>query len=337
MNNSNTIEASRILIVDDEQGILNAVIRELSTPPLGRYRYKVEAFTDPQEALERARVQAFEVVVSDYRMPRMDGLDFLKTFSALELQNDCVRIVLSGQTEFAALIRMINETQIYRFIPKPWSSYFLKSSISQAIGFRQASIENRVLAWTLRQSDFRLPAEILNPVDQILVVDNDLNVLNAIARCLSQRSSLDDLLRIVREEQSQGCMAKLNPAGISVQISTSPQHALKTADTVDYSCVIADYRMSGMDGAQFLSQLADKQPDCASILMSDAPDMEGVVIALDLAQIRFFIAKPIEDFVLRTAVAQVLVRRRLLLENLALARICKARNLVVDHPSGATS
>ncbi len=337
MDNSNTIETRRILIVDDEQGILNAVIRELSTPPLGRYRYKVEAFADPQEALERARVQAFEVVVSDYRMPRMDGLDFLKAFSALELQHDCVRIVLSGQTEFDALIRMINETHIYRFIPKPWSSYFLKSSLSQAIDFRQASIENRVLAWTLRQSDVELPAEILNPIDQILVVDDDLNIANSIARCLSQRSSLDDLFRMVREEESQGRVAELNPAGISVQISTSTQHALKMADAVEFSCVIANYRMPVLDGAHFLSQLADKQPDCAGILMSDAPNMEGVVIALDLAQIRFFIAKPVDDFVLRTAVAQVLARRRLLLENRALAKICKARNLAVDHPSGATS
>jgi DNA-binding NtrC family response regulator len=328
---TSTTEIRRILVVDDEPGILNAVKRELSTPLRGRYRYLLETFTNPKAALERAREQAFDVVVADYRMPEMDGLEFLMAFSTIALQQDCVRIALSGLTGFDALIRMINEAHIYRFIPKPWSSHFLKNSISQAIEFRQASIENHLLAQTLRQSGIGLPADKLNPVDQILVVDGDLNVVNAIARGLSQRSSLDDLLRTVQEESAPGRMAEFNPAGISVQISTSPRHALKMADAVEFSCVIADYRLPELDGAQFLSQLADKQPDCAGILMSDGPDLEGVVIALDLAQIRFYIAKPWDDFVLRTAMAQVLARRRLTLENRALASICKARQLAVSN------
>jgi DNA-binding NtrC family response regulator len=335
MDKTITPTPHRILIVDDEQGIINAVRRELSTPPLGRYRYEVETFTNPLEALERARTQEFEVVVSDYRMPEMDGLTFLKTFGGLPHQQDCVPIVLSGQTEFDALIRMINETHIYRFIPKPWSSYFLKSSLSQAIDFRQASIENRTLASSLRQSGIDLPHGTLNPIDQILVVDDELNVANSIARCLSQRSTLDDMFRLLREEGPEGRIAELNPASISVQISTSSSHALKMTDAIDFSCVIADYRMPGIDGAQFLAQLADKRPDCACILMSGAPDMEGVVIALDLARIQFFIAKPWDDFVLRAAVAQSLARRRLLLENRELVRLCKARNIPTDNQTDA--
>lgn len=324
MDNSNTIESRRILIVDDEQGILNAVRRELSTPPLGRYRYTLETFANPLEALKRSEQQAFEVVLLDYRMPEMDGLNFLKEFSSLDLQQDCVAIVLSGQTEFDALIRMINEAHIYRFIPKPWSNYFLKSSISQAIDFRQASVENRHLAWTLRQSGIEIPHEILNPIDQILVVDDDLGVGNAIARCLTQRNSVEDLLRLGNWNGRNERHPELNAAKISVQVSTSAQHALKIADSISFACVIADYRMPNMDGAHFLSALADKQPDCASILISAQPDMEGMVIALDLAQLQFFIAKPTDDFILRSAVAQVLARRRLLLENRTLAQLCKS-------------
>jgi DNA-binding NtrC family response regulator len=336
MDSTHPSQPSRILIVDDEQSIVNAVRRELSTPPLGRHHYTIETFTNPLEALERAKVQAFEVVVSDYRMPEMDGLDFLKAFSALDAQMDCVPLVLSGQTEFEALIRMINETHIFRFIPKPWSSYFLKSSISQAVDFRQASIENRRLAWTLRQSSLNLPQDLLNPVDHVLVVDDDLNVGNAIARCLSQRNSLEDLFRQGRQDDRQERAPELNPSRISVQVTTSAHHALKMADAVEFACVIADYRMPIMDGARFLSLLAEKQPDCASILISGEPEMEGVVIALDLAQIQFFIAKPWDDFVLRTAVAQVLARRRLLLENRTLAQLCKSR-LAPATPPGTTA
>ncbi len=324
MDKENSPDKRRIMVVDDEQGIVNAVRRELSTPPLGRHRYEIETFTNPLEALERARVQEFEAVLSDYRMPEMDGLDFLKALA--QIQPDCARIVLSGQTDLDSLIRMINETHIYRFIPKPWSSYFLKSSLAQAIDFRQANVENRRLAKTLREHGIDLPLDAINEVDQVLVVDDDVNVANSVARSLTQRSRLDDVFRQVRED-AHAHVPEIDPARISVQISNSAQHALKMADGVTFSCVIADYRMPDMDGAQFLASFADKQPDCACIMLSGAANMEGIVTALDLAHLHAFIAKPWTDFELRASVAQALMRRRLLVENRVLAQMCKARNL----------
>ncbi|MDD5175438.1 MAG: response regulator [Sterolibacterium sp.] len=324
MDKGNTAEKRRILVVDDEQSIVNAVRRELSTPPFGHHRYEAETFTNPVEALERAKHQEFEVVISDYRMPEMDGLAFLNAFA--RLQPDCVRMVLSGQTDLDGLIRMINETHIYRFIPKPWSTYFLKSSISQAVEFRQANLDNRRMAKILREHGIDLPRDSVNPVDQILVVDDEVNVANAVARSLTQRSRLDEVFREVREE-AHGRAPELNPGNISVQVSNTPQHALKMADSVTYSCVIADYRMPGMDGGQFLSAFAEKQPDCAAILILGVANMEAIVIALDLAHIHAFITKPWNDFELRAAVAQALARRRLMLENGVLAQMCKARDL----------
>ena len=78
MDNANTPEKHRVLVVDDEEGIVNAVRREFSTPPFKRFRYEIECFTNPLLALERAKEQEFEAVLSDYRMPEMNGLDFLK-------------------------------------------------------------------------------------------------------------------------------------------------------------------------------------------------------------------------------------------------------------------
>ena len=94
-----------ILLVDDEPGILNAVRRELQSTPHGRHRFRAEAFSNPDEALECAQKQVFEVVISDYHMPIMDGLAFIKAFA--RKQPDCIRIVMSGQTDRGALARMI--------------------------------------------------------------------------------------------------------------------------------------------------------------------------------------------------------------------------------------
>lgn len=314
----------RLLVVDDESGIVNAVRRELSSPPFGLYRYEIETFTNPQQALERARVVEFEAVISDYRMPEMDGLQFLTELA--KLQPDCVRMVLSGQTDFDGLIRMINETHIYRFIPKPWSAYFLKSSVVQAIAFRHANVENRRLANILRAHEISLPVGSINPIDQILVVDEDINMANAVARNLTQRNRLNEVFRAAREEGGRPS-AELDTSSISVQLSNNPSHALKMASEVSYSCVIADYRMPGLDGAQFLASFKEKQPDCATILLSGASDMEGVVIALDLAHVNAFLAKPWEEYELRAAVAQVLAQRRLRLENRMLAQLCQARGI----------
>jgi DNA-binding NtrC family response regulator len=314
-----------VLVIDDEQSIVNAIRRELSTPPLGRYRYSVECFTDPAAALRRAEEVEFEVVVTDYRMPGMDGLEFLKQLHAV--RPDCMRLVLSGQTDMGALVEMINQTHIYRFIPKPWSSYFLKSSIMQAIDLRTTRINNRRMAKTLRDKGIDLPLDAINKKDHILVVDDDLAVAHAVARDLTHHSRLDDVFAAMRSEMRSQSAPELDPNRISVQVTDSPQHALKMADEITFSCVIADYLMPGMDGAKFLEAFADKQPESARIMLSGAANLDNIVFALDMAHIHNFIAKPWVDYELRAAVAQALTRRRLDLENEVLARMCKARNL----------
>lgn len=312
-----------VLVLDDEQNILNAIRRELSTPPLGRYRYSVEGFTDPQAALARAQEKEFEVVLTDFRMPAMDGLDFLKALHPI--LPDCARIVLSGQTDLDALVKMINQTHIYRFIPKPWSSYFLKSTISQAVDFRHTQCENRRMAKLLRDKGIDLPLDAINRVDQILVVDDEIAVAHAVARDLTHRSRLDDVFSAMRAEIQGQQAPELDSNRISVQVSDSPMHALKMADEMTFSCVIADYQMPGMDGGKFLEAFAEKQPEASLIMLSGVANLDNIVYALDMAHIDNFIAKPWVDYELRAAVAQALTRRRLELENAVLARMCKDR------------
>ena len=314
-----------VLVLDDEPNIVNAIRRELNTPPLGRYRYAVEGFTDPHAALARAKEKEFEVVLTDFRMPEMDGLAFLKALHGI--QPDCARLVLSGQTDLGSLVQMINETHIYRFIPKPWSTYFLKSSLSQAVDFRRVALDNRRLAKTLRNKGIDLPLDAINRMDQILVVDDDINVAHAVARDLKHHSRLDEVFSALRSETQNQRAAELDANRISVQVTDSPMHALKMMDGMTFSCVISDYLMPGMDGGKLLEAVAEKQPDCARIMLSGEASMENIVFALDLAHIHSFISKPWVDYELRAAVAQALTRRRLELENAVLAEMCRSRDL----------
>ncbi len=305
----------RVLVVDDEPNVVSAVRRELNTPPLGRYRYEVECFSDPAAALERARVQAFDAVVSDFRMPGMDGLEFLKAFAAL--QPDCPRLVLSGRTDLGSLVRMVNESHIFRFIPKPWHDYFLKSSLGQAIDCHTALNENRRLADMVRSHGIALPEAA--GVEQVLVVDDDPGVCAALERVFAGHTPADDLFAAIRAELAGSGGAPLVDGRVTVQTTTSPLHALKMVDDLTFSCIVADLHMREMNGIELMRQFAERQPDCERVLLSGRLTQDDLVDAVDTLHVFGVVAKPWEDYEIRACVAQALARRRVLIENRTLA------------------
>ena len=142
---------SRVMIVDDEESILSALRRLLRIAPCtyGRlnYRLDVETFSSPEAALRRAGEASFDLILSDYRMPEMDGVAFLTRVK--ELQPDAERLVLSGYADLDAILRAFDQAQIFRFVAKPWNDYILLSSIAEALNHRDILIENRQLAQAL--------------------------------------------------------------------------------------------------------------------------------------------------------------------------------------------
>ena len=312
----------QVMIVDDEASIVSAVRRELSTPPLGHYSYQVEGFTDPAAALERAKTKKFDAVISDYRMPGMDGLEFLKALAAL--QPECARLVLSGQTDMESLIRMVNETHIYRFIPKPWHDYFLKSSLSQAIDYATVVTENKRLANLVRERGIAISALDTGEIDQILIVDDDPGILASLSRILTRHGRVDDLFAAIQAEVANRERPLLDESRISVQITPSPRHALLMAKELTFSCIISDYRMPEMNGVELLQKFAEEQPDCARLMISGEISQDELIIAVDIAHIFGFISKPWQDFELKLSIAQALAWRRMQRENRTLAEMVKA-------------
>ena len=105
-------EHPRILCVDDEPNVLDALERNLGES------FDVTVAESGAEALARMEKDApFSVVMSDMRMPSMDGAMFLAR--AKELAPDTVRVLLTGQADVASAVAAVNEGSIFRFLEKP--------------------------------------------------------------------------------------------------------------------------------------------------------------------------------------------------------------------------
>ena len=115
-----------ILCVDDESGVLNSLRRSLR-----KEDYKVLTANSGSEGLALMDEQPVHVVISDQRMPKMTGTEFLQEVKSRFPQ--AVRVILSGYAEIHAIIDSINKAEVYRFLPKPWDDDELKETIKHCL------------------------------------------------------------------------------------------------------------------------------------------------------------------------------------------------------------
>ena len=137
----------RILVVDDEE-----IVRIALRQTLRRERYEVTACSSPEEGLQVLKTEAFSVIISDYQMPGMTGLDFLA--HAKQLQPDATRILITAVLSLDTVIEAINKGEIYRFVVKPWIREELLATVRNAIQRHDLIVRNTVLqATTLAMND----------------------------------------------------------------------------------------------------------------------------------------------------------------------------------------
>lgn len=118
-----------MLIVDDEPAVLSALKRSLHRH-FGD-RLVVHTCHDPLAALEQLRIGCFDVVLSDLRMPGLDGLSFLTLASALSPHS--VRMMLTATADFESAQRAVNESGVFRYLTKPWTDEALRCHVAAAL------------------------------------------------------------------------------------------------------------------------------------------------------------------------------------------------------------
>lgn len=119
-----------VLLVDDELPILRALRRTLRNEG-----YRILTSDSPGEALDILSREEVDIVIADYRMPEMTGIEFLT--KVRESWPWIVRIVLTGYTEPGAAIDAINKVEAHKFLTKPWDDQELREILADAVNALQ--------------------------------------------------------------------------------------------------------------------------------------------------------------------------------------------------------
>ena len=146
--------ADKILFVDDEPNLLAGIQRQM------RKHFAIDTALGGEAGLEAIRSRGpFSVIVSDLRMPGMDGIQFLSRVR--KATPDTVRMMLTGNADLHAAIEAVNEGNIFRFMTKPCPPETLAKALLQGIKqYRLIVSERELLEETLRGS-IKVLSEVL--------------------------------------------------------------------------------------------------------------------------------------------------------------------------------
>jgi len=177
-------ERPRILVVDDEEAILETMSFTFEDD------YEVHTSTDPEAALELIEAKGpFAVVLSDQRMPRMSGVEFVS--EVCKRHPATVRIILTGFSDMDAIIQAINDGHVYAYITKPWEPDQLKQVMKRAVEHHRLAIENERLLTDLRRES-RFLAAVIDELDSgAIALDSD-GVVRAVNRAVREYLKLEE-------------------------------------------------------------------------------------------------------------------------------------------------
>lgn len=157
---------TRVLFVDDEPLVLEGLQRSV------RHEFAAEFAAGPEQGLEKLRRNGpYPVVVSDMRMPGMDGAEFLATVH--KLFPDTVRVMLTGLSGIEAAMRAVNEGRVFRFLSKPVEPQAILETLRDCVSHYHAARKQK--------EQLELTVQALEELD--------LGTLTALARAIDAKSA----------------------------------------------------------------------------------------------------------------------------------------------------
>jgi two-component system, probable response regulator PhcQ len=143
---------NKILVVDDEENIIKAIRRTFIDDAV-----EIVGATSGAEGLKMlAKDDDIDLVISDYKMPQMNGIEFLS-----RVQHDfpnVLTIILTAYGDIETAMQAINEVGAYKFILKPWNDSELRITVKRALELDKILKERNLLQRTVKRQDIVLKA-----------------------------------------------------------------------------------------------------------------------------------------------------------------------------------
>lgn len=300
---SATGRKGRVLCVDDEPHVLRALQWLLKKD------FEVQTAASAGEGMRLIQRNDFDVVISDQRMPGISGVEFLREVRKTAPRS--VRILLTGYAEMEAMVRSVNESEVYRFITKPWDIKGLPILIDEAVAVAQSDpvvdadvdasepsaavvdATPAVAAPTVNVAPIQIatptPISLPGPEREVLVMDDDPQVHQAVSQAYGRPDlvkhafTLADAIRILDER----------PIGV----------------------IVSEIKVARMDATRLIRLMKHEHPEIVSVVFSNVQDAEYVIALINQGQVYRFIPKPFKAGFIKVIIDTAMKRHDQLLRN----------------------
>ena len=271
-------ERPKILFLDDEERILNAL------SALFRYKYQVFTATDGEQALAILREHHVHVVVSDQRMPKMTGVEFLRR--AKEISPNTMRILLTGFSDLSAIIDSVNDGEVYRFLNKPWGNQEIQAMIADALSI---GLELDLAAKSEKTTGLEGRSNG--------AADPDAGTLDRPAIVMMQNQ------RVLFEQ-----IHPLMGDGYRCLYAQKLDECLDALATKNVAVVVCDLHVGQKDSSDLLKLLKREHPQILTIVLANSADADNVIELINQAKIFRYVLTPCKPqklkFFIESAVTQ---------------------------------
>ena len=281
----------KILCVDDEPSI----VRSLQW--LLQKQFEVHTANSGQEALALVQQHDFDVVISDQRMPAMTGVEVLREVRRLSPRT--MRILLTGYSDMQAIVRSVNESEVFRFINKPWNIGELPKVVAQAVTIAKTQPAEET------GDEISEDMPIVANGDSILVIDDDPAMGHAVSDIVGSAA------KVCYTPNLADAVGILNNESISV--------------------IVSETRVGSIDATRLVRLMKSRHPEIVTVMLTGENDADTVTTLINQGHIYRFVPKPIRSGYLKLVLNSALRKH----SALSLAPALTGRHVVEATTAGA--
>ena len=257
-------EKAKILFVDDEENIVNTL------KSLFKNTYEVYTATNGSAALGIIKNNQIHVIISDQRMPEMQGIDLLREVK--EISPNTMRIMLTGYSDLPAIISSINVGEIFRYICKPWNNKDVKDTLNEAASIGLTLADNV----SEPDQDIRLGHATDTKKIGLLVIDDELEIHATVSQLFSDKCKVVSALNY--------------------------EESLDILEREDIGVIVSDVFVDNRDVTQFIKILKYQHPLIVTVILTRFRDANTTISLINQGQVFRYLPKPVHKGQLRASI-----------------------------------